>query len=182
MIHDVTVECQYGLVITEEHKTQMKGNKSCGYVYMPPHDFLYLTSNDEYIKQLLKDALPLDEYNKLSKRGKTIIPPFLIIECGNLAEPAMKPNKPHISPLGKVLGHEGRHRAAACINDAVPQMPVFLIAAFHGQKEFQVKKHPGDPSKRYELRHVDKVDFPEYAIGQEIPTRRSLHLETWKAI
>ncbi len=160
----------------------MRGNKSCGYVYMPPRDFLYLTSNDSYNKTLLDEALTLDEYNKYAKQGKNVIPPFLIIECGDLATPPMRHHSPSMSPLGKVLGHEGRHRAAACINAGVSQMPVFLISAFFGMKDFQVKKFPDDPSKKYELRHVDKVDFPEFAIGQESPIKRSLHLETWKAI
>jgi hypothetical protein len=167
MLRDVTVASSYGLVVTEEHKRQMIGNKACGYIYMDPANFLKLTTTGQREEEeIFRDAKPLNDYNKFARMGDNILPPFLYIEC---KEP----------PLGKVRGHEGRHRAAACVKAWVKHMPVFLVAKFDGISQWQLKKYPNDPSKRFEMRYIEASDFPEYLVGQYQPVRSRLPLETW---
>lgn len=166
-ITDVTLALTHGLIITQEHLQQMKGNKACGYVYMNPAHFIQLTvTNDAEDQRIMNECLPLEEYNEMARQGKNIIPPFLYVECQQ-------------PPLGKIKGHEGRHRAAACIKAGVKLFPVFLVAKFLGVAQWRL---PKDAMSRFEFRYIDKADFPEYLIGEYRPMRHRLPLETWTPI
>lgn len=173
MIPDTTVlALGPGLIVTGEHKRQMEGNKSCGYVMMDPRDFLDLTTapgKHPTKQELLKEALPLAEYNEFAIKGQNILPPWLDIETEK-------------APIGKVIGHEGRHRAAACVVAGIDTMPVFLIKREYGVGIWKVKKFPDDLKREYEMRFVEARDFPEYAIGQYDGFRCDLPLKTWITI
>jgi hypothetical protein len=164
MLSDNTVLSSYGLIVTQEHIEQMKGNKSCGYIYMSPKVYLSLVSDADNNKILEREAHSIEFYNKMARIGKNILPPWLEIEC-------------EIHPVGKVVGQEGRHRAAACIKAKIEMMPVFLIAKFVEESTYKRLVHPEDPTN-HQWRYIQAVDFPKYAIGYE-PVRERLPLETW---
>jgi hypothetical protein len=160
-----------GLIVTEDQKRQMQKLKACGFVLFDPYEYLVLTTENaveririkEEARRLEKSEL-LELYNDQTRFGAISIPPYLCIECEG-------------SPKGKVLGHDGRHRAAACIEAKVQQMPVFLIAMYHGISYDRLPKE-----QPYSFRHITEKDFPEEAIAQYIPASLKLPLETWVSI
>lgn len=155
-----------GLTITQEHIRQMRGNKCNGYILMDPRDFLDLTTSSSAEERMIKmEAKSLDEYNEFSRVGQNILPPWLDIET----------QKP---PIGKVIGHEGRHRAAALIKEGIYKMPVFLVKRENHSSIW--RKNVSD--KYGEYRYVDQTDFPQYALGEYLPYRVELDLKTWKDI
>lgn len=110
--------------ITPRMKQSARGNKWQVLVEMPAADFLELTTkDDEHLNQILQAAKPNYMYNRWAKAGDdddyrkrinvgktkddedytwgSIIPPFLKIEI--------------VKNFGKVVGHEGRHRAASIL-------------------------------------------------------------------
>ena len=74
--------------------------KCIGAISLDPYDFIALTVSTgvrEFCDAERADTRTLDEYNTWALAGKIRIPPFLSVDIAT----------------GKVLGHEGRHRAAA---------------------------------------------------------------------
>lgn len=81
-------------------------------VGMRPSVFLQLTSTPEIRQQIEGDHLPLHLYNRFVKQGKSDTHPFLKIDYNSNA--------------ARVVGHEGRHRAAALMKKGGDVMPVAL--------------------------------------------------------
>lgn len=166
MIADTTVLAYGGLLVTAQHRHQMVGNKSCGYVLMDPRDFLNLACESTSEKmEIMQEAAPLQTYNDYALAGKNLLPPWLDIETQK-------------APMGRVIGHEGRHRAAACVAAKVLKMPVFLIKREHGVAIWRRPKTMGD---KFSFRLIGPQDFPEYALGQGSSARVRLPLETWES-
>jgi hypothetical protein len=105
-----------GLLVTPQQVKAAKDNKAAAIVAMPAQDFLALTTyahhRAEGLVNFKRRALPLDEYNRYSREGETIIMPNLLID----------------RTTGRVRGHEGRHRAIALIAAEGPEatLPVAL--------------------------------------------------------
>jgi hypothetical protein len=90
------------LTLTPTHRGQAVGNKFNTLVEMTPMEFLRLTTvNDAHIAEIMDMAKPLSVYNDAAAAGTNIIPCFLTLNIS--------------SGQAKVMGHEGRHRAAALI-------------------------------------------------------------------
>jgi hypothetical protein len=172
MIPDCTLVASTGLLITQEMKSRMRDNKSCGFIIMNPRDFLDLTTvNADNLRNIHASAEDLALYNGLAKVGKMSIPPFMKIETKKVK--------------GKVIGHEGRHRAAALIKANILKMPVFLVLCEEGYGVWR-KNTQGEHNEALRLSHhyryITPTDFPEMAIGEFNYTRVRLPLETWVTI
>lgn len=101
------------LLVTQTMLDIAKDNKAIGVYMMSPKDFLGLTVDrplNQWIQEEKDDTFTVAEYNKFTQAGKTIIMPFLDVDIDT----------------GKVLGHEGRHRAAALLADGETSMPVAI--------------------------------------------------------
>lgn len=179
MIKDISPIVQdTELLVTEDQKRFMVSLKSSGYVLMNPYDFLDLTTMNAAEKKQIQEtasrryaydenevAQLLEVYNNETRFGTVSTPPFLCIEC------EVKPSR--------VLGHDGRHRAAACITSSVWQMPVFLIAMYHGLAYSKLPKAINEP---YSFRHITGADFPREVVGEFNATMRSLPIDSWVSI
>ena len=85
------------LVVSEDQFRRAQDNKAAGFVAMKPRDFLRLTTNYSVYDQIINTARTLDEYNAWTAAGRILLPPTLKVDV----------------KTGRVLSHEGRHRAAA---------------------------------------------------------------------
>ena len=131
------------LRITPRMLQQAKGNKCQVIVEIPIVDFLKLTTRtDEQIEQIKKEAKNIRQYNKWAKMADnsefdafvnrnreereygTIIMPFLDINVEKKT----------------VIGHEGRHRAAAALASNNSTIPVALCLRgnFHSNPDRRI--------------------------------------------
>ena len=123
------------LILPASVLSRMKSNKSIGMIQLPPLDFLKLTTpNDERIEEIVDESSTLAQYNEWAKERVSLLSPWLDISCDdqNQAEKFQR--------LGKISGHEGRHRAAACLKYKCKWMPVALFAQFYGHNTTSVYK------------------------------------------
>jgi hypothetical protein len=160
------------------------GQKCQVVVQMPVLDFLRLTTTDDADIEAIfrKDAHPLDSYNHWNRMGDDpeyaaqvnqgidrsskdykwgrVVGPFLRIEI-----------EPPVGTLGRVTGHEGRHRAAAVMNAGGKVIPVALcLRPFKGM-------FPKSWGPEYEL-HADHI--PMAVHGQFRPVK--VTTRNWKVI
>jgi hypothetical protein len=113
-------------------------NKAAGFIAMSPREFIALTSPGEHwIAEEQGVAKPLDSYNRWAKEGVIRIGPFLKVDKAS----------------GKVIGHEGRHRAIALMNAGGDEMLVSVALAEDG----------------YARRGLGPDDIPRVLIGQFLP-------------
>lgn len=92
-----------------------RDNKAQVLVEMDPRDFLVLTTNSkDHARQISDEARTLEAYNAHIAVNYTI-PPFLMVDLNVRGE-----------GWAGVVSHEGRHRAAAVINNGEYTMPVYL--------------------------------------------------------
>jgi hypothetical protein len=110
------------LLFTAQQRAAARNKRSVGYVLMPPLDFLRLTmppgvSVSQWIQANQKaDRLPtLDTYNEYTRERSNTQMPHLELDWGKYSKPA-----------GRVVAHEGRHRAAAVKVAGGTQIPVAL--------------------------------------------------------
>jgi hypothetical protein len=97
--------------ITPKMRAWRVDQKVTSVVLMDPMSFLKLTTQDQSgIDSIMREAFPLDKYNKFALEGETSIPPYFNIYLD-----------------GNIAGHEGRHRAAALIINHENIMPVSII-------------------------------------------------------
>lgn len=107
------------LLVTPFMKLWMRDMKVTAVVKMDPRAFLDLTTTDSsHAHEIKEEALPLDKYNEFAAKKESGIPPFLKIDLSE--------NEPW---LGKVIGHEGRHRSAALVANGEFTMSVAIILA-----------------------------------------------------
>lgn len=125
------------LDLTADQKEVAVSNKMHALVHMHPRKFLELTTHDdEHVAEIKRAAQPVHAYNSHSASGSIRVAPFL-----------------RIDHRGKVMSHEGRHRAAALLNAGHDVMPVYL-------------RHHGDPASDKPDREHGFGDFPEKITGQ----------------
>jgi len=155
------------LTVTANHILVMRDNKAVGFLPMHPIEHLALTTSDEeHLRELLakepdrKGAkISLKRYNKWAEKGESIIPPFLRVRMSD----------------GTVVGHEGRHRAAALHRadpDALMWVGIELIdengyAVYYEEPTYE----PGKGIPRDRRRYLDQSDVPTVFWGQFRPTR-----------
>lgn len=161
-----------GQVITSEMYRQARGIKGSGTIIMRPEDFLLLTTqNAEERKQIFKDAQQLEVYNQYAKDRKNIHLPWLDVSLdGRL-------NKKRFN-IGRILGQEGRHRAAALINAGISNMVVLLIARVEGYPEYKKASTPDGGRDTF----LEVSDFPETVYGQFNNKPVKLNLSTFKSV
>lgn len=142
------------LKITDKMLANAKTNKSVGWMYFDPVQFLSLTVTDhnvyDWIKKEIPDTKTVEDYNSYD-----IHMPWLDIDMHT----------------GKVVGHEGRHRAAACIKSKVKRVPVALCLRDHGHPVYYEENHATN-TKTF----VSKKDIPKVLVGQFV--HRSLLIDT----
>lgn len=134
------------LLTNREQEERAVSNKMHALVHMHPRKFLELTTHDDQHASEIKGAAQsLHSYNEFTRNKRIQVAPFL-----------------HVSHTGKVIGHEGRHRAAALLNAGHEVMPVYL-------------HHHGDPSSDKPHRDYKFGDFPEKIVGQRRGTASKSH-------
>lgn len=148
-----------GLLITDGMKNRARVNKSVGYVLMPPESFLLLTTPNAAKFRL--DEAPsvpsLDQYNKWTHEKEDMMP-YLDMDMRT----------------GKVMQHEGRHRALACMVAHVKLMPVAIFLRKSGGLQYYYWD-PESGRKRYNT----LADMPMELHGQFAPTRIEVK-DGWK--
>lgn len=147
------------LRITPEHIRQAKGGKAQIIVEMDATTFLMMTTN-ENPESIRKTSQRLKNYNRYAKSGENILMPFLVIALSN------------DGASGRVVGHEGRHRAAALEREGTGIIPVALI--LKPGKDMLPDIHFG---AEY---HLTSKDLPRYLIGQY--NKRHYDTQEWKII
>jgi hypothetical protein len=134
------------LDINDQQREVAVSNKMHSLVHMHPRKFLELTTHDDqHMSEIKGAAQSLKAYNDHTRDRHIQVAPFL-----------------HIHHTGKVIGHEGRHRAAAVLNAGHDTMPVYL-------------HHHGDPNSDKPHRHYKFGDFPEKITGQRRGTATKSH-------
>ena len=134
------------LTVTDEMIRQARGNKFSFIATINPREFLKLTTSGnmppDYFKEQCKT---LDQYNQWAHEGESIIMPALWIK------------------KEKVVGHEGRHRAAALICAGHDKMPVAV--RLYPQDEHEEKY--GYWEAPYEMKYEDmeRAIHGEYGSG-----------------
>ncbi len=108
--------------VTPDHVAFAKGNKASAFIWMRPADFLTLTLPVGYAKLTLpfsprEELMAEAEEFDVERAAKEYQTPFLQVEMGT----------------GRVVGHEGRHRAAGLIKSSYAgKMPVAIILKAEG--------------------------------------------------
>jgi len=85
--------------ISGRQKQNALDNKAIGLYPMSPKDFLNLTTGSKELKHIQDNAKSLEFYQGKVEEGDSLVHPFIDYD-----------------EKGKVLRHEGRHRAQAVIN------------------------------------------------------------------
>lgn len=117
------------------------GNKQHVLVHMHPSHFLALTTTPEHGEDYFKSkALPLEKYNEYVRSGETLNSPFLTVDG-----------------KGKVVGHEGRHRAGALLNAGHDSMPVHI--------RLRGDNHPDVPDRDLGWEHMPDRLRSQYGTG-----------------
>lgn len=102
------------LHVLPRQRRQMRANGAQVVVWMDPRDFLRLTTGTADMAWIEQSAKDLDDYNRWSREGEILVPPFLRIRVGYRIG-------------GKVVSHEGRHRALALARKGGRRMAVHLV-------------------------------------------------------
>lgn len=156
---------------------QARGNKMTGMIFMNPLDFLRLTVPTpnifDWIRQEEKDphTKTLVEYNQFAAQGKSIHLPWLDVDMFT----------------GKVVGHEGRHRALAVYVAGGRKFPVGICLRERGYpvyyKEVRVQPTEEDPYPFSKKVFMTKENVPPVFVGQfvhrEVPVDSSKMEEFW---
>ena len=139
-----------------------KSNKSVGWLYFDPVQFLSLTVTNhnvyEWIEQELPHTKTVEDYNSY----ETLMP-WLDVDV----------------KTGKVVGHEGRHRAAACVKSKVNRLPVALCLRDHGHPLYyrQPFINENNNPKQLQKVFVTKEDVPKVLVGQFVHRSLLIHPE-----
>ncbi len=143
------------LKVTPAMIDNAEDRKGIGILQMDAYNFLRLTIDTagvtSWIKEEAESTKSLDQYNKWGQDGTIRVMPFLNIDIKS----------------GKVLGHEGRHRAAAILNEGGKFIPV---AIFLKKDWYTVNRVDG--------RYLGEEDIPKTLIGEFIPS--SIQIDHYK--
>jgi hypothetical protein len=164
-------------VITTEMYDQARGNKASGIFLISPMDFLKLTcENSLEMNTIIGDAFTLEQYNQFAREGKSIHMPWLEVSIDGLIRHGSTVKK--VKP-GRVLGHEGRHRAAAMVKAHLPHMTALFWAKERGYTEYKKASKPGGFRDRY----MTADDLPKELSGQFNPrVHVPIDLSTFKSL
>lgn len=148
----------FDLKVTDLQLRVAKDNKAVGYLFLDPFDFLCLTVNGSVSSWIESEERNSDnafrtiaEYNEWSRQGAICVMPFLSVDM----------------ETGKVLEHDGRHRAVAC-DRARKMLPVAIDLRSNGRKTYYVQpfiddlQHP----RMYAKRFLGIKDVPNRLLGQ----------------
>ena len=131
------------LKVTQAMIENAKDRKGIGLMKMDPYDFLKLTTDSSSVGQWIKEehetTKPLDQYNEWATDGTIRVMPFLNINM----------------QTGKVMGHEGRHRAAALMAVHGQEM---WVCVFLKKDWYTVDKVDG--------KWLTEADIPNVLIGE----------------
>ena len=145
------------LAITNEQLRQARGNKASAIIWMYPEDFLALTTSrdDADWAQMVagRPVQPLEKYNRYSREGETRIMPMLDVEMST----------------GQVMGHEGRHRAAAVMNSEGPEatLAVAIVLLENGYAQYYREDGPPNYTKTF----MGFADVPRVLLPQHFSYR-----------
>lgn len=144
------------LPITRAHLTFARGNKAVGFIRIKADDFLVLTTKTNEGIELIKRQAK-SHYQYLYWSLKDIQPPMLKIE----------------RKTGQILGHEGRHRAAAglAIRSDVEMWVAIILADEDGRAEYY--DEPSLGSKVY----LGAKDIPQSLTGEFRPVFRKISVK-----
>lgn len=161
------------LKITPRMLENARANKCAGWLEMNPLDFLRLTTTKpnvfDWIKQEQSDTKSLAEYNQYAASGASALMPWLDVDMAT----------------GKVIGHEGRHRAIAVYLANSRAFPVAICLRERGYPVYYQwaesgKPYPEDRKKVY----VSQKDVPPVLVGQfihrEVAIKPETLVEFWK--
>jgi len=167
-LHEVTGRLRY----SQKHVKQAGYNKNQMVVIMDPNEFLKMTTKtDEDIEDIKQNARSLLFYNREAKPGGDIlIMPFLNIEVELHSNGQAR--------IGRIKGHEGRHRAAALIAKGGREFPVSIKL---DPKEGVLPKANRSPNKYDDpIYSMSSIDLPQVVRAQY----RRLFFRTngWKAV
>lgn len=160
------------LKISQRSLDILKDNKCIGWVTIHPKDFLRLTVEgpvEPWIKEEAPYTKTLEEYNSY----KDIHAPWLDIRMTD----------------GKVLSHDGRHRAMAVLNAGGTKMKIGVcLCDARGFKTYYVDKYTdeeiealGDRMLMHARRYLGKADCPTTLKGQFSPVSVAFPLTAWGA-
>lgn len=145
------------LAVTPGMLARAKAAKSVGWLKMRPHDFLTLIvqhSVDAWIAEQVadKEVHTVAFYNEHAD-----MLPYLEVD----------------RKTGKVLGHEGRHRSAACLLEKVAAMPVaiFLREGRHTDYYDEPWIDELDSPHRFKKVFLGRKDVPKTLHGQFAATQ-----------
>lgn len=156
------VHASQGLIVTPRHREVAKDNKAIGILMMDPREFLSLTVDrdvDVWLEKEKNNTYSLEQYNEWARTGKNIVMPFLDVKRHE----------------GKVIEHEGRHRAAACINAHVDLMPV-AITLVDDKTLGKIYYEYVEPREDFKKRYLNANDLPPSFKGQFRPAKVAVHL------
>ena len=155
------------LTITPRMLDNARGNKCVGWIIMNPLDFLRLTTTKpnvfDWIQQEKGDTKTVSEYNGFAASGKSILMPWLDVD----------------RHTGKVVGHEGRHRAIAVYVADSRKFPVAICLRDRGYPIYYTQPYP-DPRDLVK-KFMTKEDVPPVFIGQFVHREVAINTETMEA-
>lgn len=140
------------LKLTQQMFDRAKANKCVGWFYMDPRDYLRLTIDeanvDAWIAHEGDEVQSLEVYNSYN----ITLMPWLDVDMHS----------------GKVVGHEGRHRAAACIKAGVKKFPVAICLREQGYPTYYRQPFIDEYENPKQLMKVfvTKDDVPSMLKGQ----------------
>jgi len=144
------------LVVTRFMTLAAADNKASVWIPINPVNFLRLTTTDDvHMEKIFSSSRPLDDYNTWSLNGEMGLAPTLRVERDS----------------GKVVSHEGRHRAAALLKaDPDARMWVSIVlTGEHGGHNYDLI-----PGKGFEKRFLGPEDVPTVLRGEFRSTRVSI--------
>jgi hypothetical protein len=143
-----------------------RGNKCVGWLNINPLDFLRLTTTKpnvfDWIKQEESDTKSLADYNSYAASGKSILMPWLDVDMHT----------------GKVLGHEGRHRAIAVYLANSHKFPTAICLRDRGYPVYYTQPYP-DPMDLVK-KFMTKDDVPKVFTGQFVHREVAVQTDTMK--
>ncbi len=151
------------LTVTKEMLRQARGNKMHMIVLMRPQDFIRLTTSENPTQEMLvKQCRSIDDYNQWADEGETIIMPALWVRKGT------------------VVGHEGRHRAAALICDGEWEMPVSV--RLYPEKEHQEEYGYWDAEYQMRFNDLPEALHGQYGKGIVLKSDINVVIDGWNNI
>lgn len=149
------------LLVTHAMEEKARVGKAICMLDFPCEAFLKLTTENPTRFRIDEKefTLKLEEYNEFTRAGESDVMPHLYVD--NLT--------------GKVVSHEGRHRAASCINAGVFTMPVAIFMYSKSKGLMYYTYSEGMAQKIY----LTYRDIPKELRGQFTATHVEIKDDWW---